>query len=248
MNRSKDELSFWDHLEDLRRKLLLVLACFGLCFLASYFFFAQRVVEYLVGRVDQPLYYLSVFEPFLTRVKVSLSLAVLGTIPAFLVQGARFVLPGLYRPEKVLFACLGGLFLALVLGLGYLLLRFSPLLLTYFLKTFASPSVGYHLSVSTLVSFYIMLLLGDAIVILVPVVVFLLHKLGVITPEGIRSSRKILIPVFMFVGAVITPPDPFTMIAVALPLYLVFEGSLLLFRLVDRLGARLRAAEESTIR
>jgi len=229
-----DGLSFWDHLEDLRRKLLWVLALFAALFLAGGFGLSQALVERLVRQAPVELFYLSVFEPFLTRLRVSAGLAAVASVPLLYVQVARFVLPGLHRRERSVFLGLSAVFLALVAALGYLLFRFSPLLLRYFLQVFAAPSVGFHLSVTTLISFYLMLLVGDALLILLPVVVFLLLKLGLITPEGLRSSRKVVFAVILVVAAVITPPDPFTMLLVAVPLYLLFEGSLLLLRAASR--------------
>jgi sec-independent protein translocase protein TatC len=232
--RKADRLTFLEHLEDLRRKVLWVLAFFAAAFLAAYFGLAQGLVEALVGWVDLPLYYLSVFEPFLTRIRVSLALAAVASLPLLLVQVARFVLPGLHRREKASFVAVTGLYLALVAGLGVLLYRFSPLLLSYFLKTFAAREVQYHLSVATVISFYLMLLAADALIVVMPLAVFLLLQLGLITLQGLRRSRKVVFAVILVTAAVVTPPDPFTMLLVAVPLYLLFEGSLALLRTVAR--------------
>jgi sec-independent protein translocase protein TatC len=223
-----------EHLEDLRRKLLWVLAFFVAAFLAAYFGFSAKLVEILVRRIGQPLFYLSVYEPFLTRVRVSIALAAGASLPLLLVQMARFVLPGLQRKERLSFVGITGLFVALVATLGALAYRYSPQLLSYFLRTFAAPGVGYHLSLATVVSFYLMLLAADALIVLMPVVVFLLLKLGLISPQGLKASRKVIFAVILVVAAVVTPPDPFTMLLVAVPLYLLFEVSLLLLRAVGR--------------
>jgi sec-independent protein translocase protein TatC len=250
MTKKPDEFSVWDHAEDLRRKLLLVLLVFGGLFLFSYFFFSARVVEYLVGRVDRDLYYLSVFEPFLTRLRVSAAVSLVVTIPVLLVQIARFVLPGLYPAERAAFIGFAALLMALMAVVAVVMFRFSSLILGFFLEAFAAPSVDYRLSVATLISFYIMLMLGDALIILTPLVVFVLMKLDLITPEGVRRSRRYVIPLFMLLAAAVTPPDPFTMIAVALPLWGVYEVSFLGMRLVDRLSirARNRTAGEAPVR
>jgi sec-independent protein translocase protein TatC len=232
--RRTERLSFLEHLEDLRRKLLWVLAFFAVAFLAAYFGLSAKLVAVLVRQVDLPLYYLSVYEPFLTRVRVSIALAAGASLPLLLVQVARFVLPGLRRVERASFAGITGLFVSLVVALAVLAYRFSPQLLSYFLKTFAAPGVGYQLSIATVVSFYIMLFAADVLIVLMPVAVFLLLKLGLITRQGLRTSRKVLFAVILVVAAVITPPDPFTMLLVAVPLYLLFEVALLLLRAVGR--------------
>lgn len=244
MTRNPDELSFWDHAEELRRKILLVLFVFGGFFLFSYFFYSERVVAWLVGLTGRELFYLSVFEPFFTRLRVSAALSAVAAIPVLLVQAGRFILPGLYPGERVVYVLFAVLFFALMVGVGFALFRFSPLILGFFLDTFASPGVGFRLSVATLISFYIMLLIGDASIVFLPMVVFVLMKVGLITQEGVRRSRRVVVPLFMLVAAVITPPDPFTMIAVALPLWGVYEASLLAMRLLDRLSGR--AGEERT--
>jgi sec-independent protein translocase protein TatC len=243
MGRAAEERSFWDHLEELRRKIIPVLIFVGAAFLFSYFFFSRAVVDLLVRASPYPLYYLSVFEPFLTRLRVSAAVSLVAAVPLLMVQAARFVLPGLYRAERVLFASLASILAALVAAVGFALFRFSPLLLSYFLNSFASPGVSRHLSVATVVSFYIMLLVGDALIVLIPVAVFLLLKTGLITSQGVRASRKVVIPLFMLVAAIITPPDPFTMIAVALPLWLVYEATLVAMRAADRVSSRVRERE-----
>jgi sec-independent protein translocase protein TatC len=97
-----DDLSFWDHLEDLRRKVLVALALFALFFLAAYFALSSVAVAHLVQRSRRTLYYLSVFEPFLTRLKVSALLAMLGSLPVLAAQVLRFVLPGLFPRERTI--------------------------------------------------------------------------------------------------------------------------------------------------
>jgi sec-independent protein translocase protein TatC len=105
-----DRLSFLEYLEDLRRKLLWVLALFAAAFLAAYFGFAQRLIQALIRWIELPLYYLSVFEPFLTRVRVSVALAAAASLPLLLVQMARFVLLGLHRRERASFVGITGLY------------------------------------------------------------------------------------------------------------------------------------------
>lgn len=234
MRKTIDDFSFWDHLEDLRRKILVVIACFCLFFLAGYLLFSFRLISALTEFAGRRFFYLSVFEPFFTRVKISFFLALLASLPLLLVQLIRFMIPGLKRGEKRVLLLTGPLLLALTAGAGFLLFRVSPRLLALFLESFAAPGVEFRLSVSTLISFYIMLASAAVVLILVPASTLLLLKLGVFTVAAVARSRKYLVPLFLLVAAFITPPDPASMIAVACPLWLVFEASLLLFRLCSR--------------
>jgi sec-independent protein translocase protein TatC len=229
-----DTLSFWDHAEDLRRKILWALAVFAVSFVVLYFFLSFRLTDYLVSLSSRPLYYLSVFEPFLTRVRVSAWTAVFASVPFLLVQVVRFVMPGLRRRERRMLAGMLAFGAVFVAGVGYLLFAFSPTILKLFLDAFASPAVEMHLSISTFITFYLMLAASAFVIVLIPAVTFILLKIGVLRLETVRKSRRYVVPILLFVAAVITPPDPASMLIVYVPLQLVFELSLLAFRLLLR--------------
>jgi len=229
-----NELSFWDHLEDLRRKLLWVIGWFVLFFFLSYFFLAQKIISHLLFLSRQPLYYLSVFEPFLTRIKVSTYVSILGALPLIIVQVTRFILPGLLKSERVLYLVLLAVLLLLFFGLGWLLYTYSPLLMEYFLNTFAAEGVEYRLSISTYISFFVMLFAADILLVLIPLLAFLLLKTGILDLKALGKSRKAVIPILLFISALVTPPDPVTMVVVFIPLWIVYEMSLLVFRLLVR--------------
>ena len=234
MERKVDGYSFWEHLEDLRKKVLWVLLFAALAFLACYFFLSREIIEALVSLSKRTPYYLSVFEPFFSRVRVSAWSAGFASVPFLVVQIVRFVAPGLHRGERRLFLGVTLTFTALVIGAGWLLYTFSPTILSLFLDAFASPSIEMRLSISTFITFYLMLAASALVIVLIPVVTFLLLKLGVIRLAGVNKARRYLIPIFLFIAAVITPPDPASMVIVFIPLWLIFELSLLVFRLMLR--------------
>jgi sec-independent protein translocase protein TatC len=234
MERKVDGYSFWEHMEDLRRKVLWVLLFAALTFLACYFFLSRQIIEALVSLSRRTPTYISVFEPFFSRLRVSVWAAVFASVPFLVVQIVRFIAPGLHRGERRVFLGVTLTFAALVVGAGWLLYTFSPTILSLFLDAFASPSIEMHLSISTFITFYLMLAASALVIVLIPVVTFLLLKLGVIRLEGVSKARKYLIPVFLFIAAVITPPDPASMIIVFIPLWAIFELSLLVFRLMLR--------------
>ncbi len=234
LRRRVDGYSFWGHLEDLRRKILWVLGFALLAFLGCYFFFSRRVIEALVGLAGRTPYYLSVFEPFLSRLRVSAWAALFASVPLAVIQVIRFVSPGLRRGERRLFLGVTLAALLLVAGAGYALYRFSPLILSLFLDAFASPSIEMRLSISTFITFYLMLAASALVIVLIPVVTFLLLKAGVLRLAGVSKARRYLVPLFLVIAAVITPPDPASMIIVFVPLWGIFELSLLVFRLLLR--------------
>gem|GEM_PF-6118163 len=119
----------------------------------------------------------------------------------------------------------------LATGVGFVLFWFSPYLLKLFVETFASREVASHFSIATFLNFYMMLVLVDAVLVLIPGLTYLSLKLGILKREKIGSVRRVLIPLFMFIAALITPPDPLSMLIVAAPIWLLFELSVLVFRI-----------------
>ncbi len=226
-----DDFSFWEHLEDLRVKILWAIGVFFVFFLVAYFYLSLRLITFLVHFSGLKLYYISVFEPFLSRVKVSAFSALVVSIPFFILQVLRFVLPGLLPHERKVLVLLTVVVFVFSGATGFVLFWFSPYLLRLFVKTFAISAIYYHFSVSTFLNFYVMLALVDLVLVLIPAITYLLLKMEILKVENIGKVRRFVIPVTMFIAALVTPPDPLSMIIVALPLWLLFEVSVFVFRL-----------------
>jgi sec-independent protein translocase protein TatC len=120
--------------------------------------------------------------------------------------------------------------LGLAGALGWLLLRYSPDLLEIFISTSAAGGIRFHLSISTFLLFYVMLFAADVLLILILLLTFVLLKLGILNYTAVGRSRRVLVPLLLLLSAMITPPDPATMIIVFLPLRVRFEISLFIFR------------------
>lgn len=228
------ELTFWGHLDDLRGKLLWVAGLFILAFLTCYFVVSREVITYLLSRSQREFYYLSVFEPLLSRLKISFLLGLIASLPLFLLQISRFLWPALHTAEKRRYGALLLVLLAGAAALGYLAFRHSPRLLEVFLFIFRVPEVKYHLSVATFLAFHVMLLAGDLLLVIVPLATLTLARSGVLDVSGFGRLRRFAYPILLLLSAMVTPPDPVTMLVVAIPLGCLFELALFL----ARLGAR----------
>jgi sec-independent protein translocase protein TatC len=229
-----NDLGFWDHIEDLRRKLFWVFAWFLLCFFLAYFLLSERLIEHLVAGASIEVFYLGVFEPFLIKVRVSLYSSLLVSLPLFVVQLLRFLMPGLYPRERRIVLVFVGLLAVCAGALGWLSYRYSSLLLDFFISTFASEGIKRTFSVTTFLSFYLMLLGIDLLVLVIPLATLALLKTGVLDRRTLAKSRRILVPLFLLISAMITPPDPATMLIVFVPLWFLFEGALFASRLFIR--------------
>jgi sec-independent protein translocase protein TatC len=147
----------------------------------------------------------------------------------------RFVGPGLYPTERnvsrgaVFFVTL--LFTIGVL-FGYYVM--SPLAINFLANYQVSASVVNEFDITSYVSTVTTLVLGSGILFQLPMVVFFLSKVGIVTPKLMKTYRRHAIIVILFLGAMLTPPDPLSQILVAMPLFGLYELSILISAAVER--------------
>ncbi len=214
-------MPFLDHLEEFRRRILWSLGTLFLAALGSYVV-SGRLLTILVRAAGQ-LQAISPLETLTVRIKISVVAGLVIALPVILYQGWRFVAPGLLQNEKriasglivsstLCFMC-GGIFSFLVVGPASLRV----------LEGFATPEIKNVWSVSKYVAFILKLMLAFAIVFELPVAIFFLSKLGVVTPKLLRAKRRYAIVLIFVMAATITPPDMFTQIMLAVPLVVLYE-------------------------
>lgn len=246
MSASVGEMTFWDHLDDLRRGLfrvaivLLVVtaglfACkeflFGSVILApsdsSFYLYELLGADFYLSLVN-----LEVTAQFMIHMKVTFLCALILSFPYLIYEIWRFVRPALYDHEKrkVRNAFTFASFL-FYLGLlvGYLLI--FPLMLNFFVTYQVSPDIPNTFSLSSYISLFTSTIFTFGIVFEFPVIVLLLSALGILTKEVMKKYRRYAIAAIVILAAVITPSgDPFSLMVVAMPLYLLYEFSILICR------------------
>lgn len=147
----------------------------------------------------------------------------------------RFVKPGLYENEQKVTR--GATFFVTLLFLtgvffGYFVL--SPLAINFLTSYQVSPTILNEIDLTSYVSTIAMMVLACGLMFQLPMVVYFLSKIGVVTPELMKEYRKHAFIVILIVGAVITPPDPITQIFVATPIFFLYQGSILVSARVHR--------------
>ncbi len=233
-----------DHLIELRTRLMRSIAAlivaFGVCL-----YFVDPIFGFLVQPLrdafpvgEGQLIFTKLPEVFFVELKVALFAAFVASFPVIANQLWAFVAPGLYANEKKAF--LPFLIATPVLFLGGAALAYyvvMPIAFLFFLgfggetgglEIQALPSVGDYLD--TVMQF----ILAFGLTFLLPVLLMLLHRAGIVTREQLVAARRYVIVGVVALAAVVTPPDPGSQVILAVPLLLLFEGSLLLMRLQDR--------------
>lgn len=240
------EMTFWDHLEDLRMSIFRMIAVFAAVVVGLFFFKDFLFGEVILGpsRADFFLYRLlgtefsmelvnlEVAAQFMIHMKVTFLSALVMTFPYIIYEVWRFIAPALYENERraVRGAFLFASFLFyLGVVVGYALI--FPLMLNFFAGYHVSPEIPNTFSLSSYIALLTSMVLTFGIVFEFPTVVVALSSLGVLKKETLTSFRKHAVLVVAILAAVITPSgDPFTMLVVSVPLYLLYEFSILLCR------------------
>src|SRR5215210_7838300 len=227
-----------DHLIELRRRLLWCLGALIVAF-AVCLYFAKPIFAVLVQPLLQAgkgrLIFTDIFEAFFVQVKVALFAALLICFPVFATQLWKFVAPGLYAREK------GALLPFLVLtpvffGIGVAFAYFAAMpWALHFLLSFegdvggvqqeALPGVGNYLSFST------RFLFGFGIAFLLPILLMILERAGLVTRDQLARSRRYAIVGAAVVSAVLTPPDVVSQLMLLVPLYALYELAILAIRI-----------------
>ena len=225
-----NRLGFLDHLEELRSRLLIVLAAVaGLSVLA--WFFSDSLLEFLalplIDLGENELYFHAPYDAFLIRLKVSLLTGLLLSSPVFFTELWLFLAPGLHREERrIVFPLIG---ISAFLFLGGAAFAFGLLVPVGLgiLLAFQTDSLRPLLEAGTYFSFIMGACLASGIFFCLPVVLLGLVRLRVLGVESLRSARKGVAVLILIAAAVLTPsPDPVGQVLLGLPLYLLYEASL----------------------
>lgn len=241
-----ESLTFWDHLEELRRSIFRVLAVF-VCLTVCLFFFKNflfdKVVlapassDFFLYRIlgldfSLKLVNLEVSAQFLIHMKVTFICSLILCVPYLIYEIWRFILPALYDNEKK--SIRGAFAFASVLfyiGLATAYCVIFPFMLNFFASYQVSPDVPNNFSLSSYISMFTSTMLAFGLVFEFPAVIAALSSLGVVSREVLKQYRKHAFVVILVLSAVITPSgDPFTMMVVCLPLYLLYEVSIMICR------------------
>ena len=240
MTLSEDELprmTFLDHLEELRKRLVVSLIAIAVGFFACWAF-AEKIFEYLQAPLaaflppGDKLAYTRLTAPFFLYMKVAFFTGLFVASPVILFQLWLFISPGLYRKERRLaapFIIFGTLFF--VLG-GYFGYRFLlPATCSFFVET--GKEFKQMVTVDDYFSFASTIIMATGVVFETPILIFFLARLGIVTPAFLMQKFKYAVVLSFVIAAVVTPtPDMVTQSALAVPmivLYLLGVGVAYLF-------------------
>ncbi|MFP4547500.1 MAG: twin-arginine translocase subunit TatC [Fidelibacterota bacterium] len=232
-----DDMGFLDHLEELRWRIIKSLIAI-VVFAIGAFVFSDFFVDALMlpsKDVDKMLVQvLKVQEMLMLKFKIAFIMGMILAIPVVAYQFWAFVAPGLYAREKrwgpalVIFVTL--FFLA---GASFAYFVIVPFALE-FLVSIGDPEIKRQFSLSYYSKFVIQLVLATGIIFQMPILSFILTKMGLITKQFLRKYWKYAVTISFILAAFITPPDPVSMLMMGFPMLLLYELSIFIAGIAER--------------
>ncbi|MEE9270233.1 MAG: twin-arginine translocase subunit TatC [Candidatus Krumholzibacteria bacterium] len=228
------EMSFFDHLGDLRRVIIQSLVGIFLLTIICWFF-SGRILDLLIKDLPvESLYFNSPLGAFMIRLRVSLVLGIIIAFPFVLYKVWSFVVPGLFAAERrrvyPLVISSATLF---YLGIVFCYVILIPFVLK-FLLGFGTENLNPLLSVSAYFAFVARLCFTFGIVFQIPIVVLVLSSLGLVTPQWLLKQWRYGVTVIFIGSAILTPPDAISQVLMAVPILLLYMGSILVAFVVVR--------------
>ena len=230
-------MAFIDHLEELRWRILKSLGSI-LVMAVLTFNFADYLVYMLTAPADNRGIGLQTLTPqgmFILKWNLAIIGGFILSIPVITIQIWKFVSPGLYnRERKILLPLIITVFLCFILGAIFAYMVILPFSLNFF-ASMVTENVQNNFSINYYFSFVLALIIGSGVIFEMPVASFLFSSIGIITPNFLRRFRREAIMVTVILSAIITPPDPISLIIMSIPMVVLYEISILVSWISNRL-------------
>ncbi|UCG50403.1 MAG: twin-arginine translocase subunit TatC [Candidatus Latescibacterota bacterium] len=228
------EMSFLEHLGDLRKLIIQSLVLFFVLSIICWFL-SGRILDLLISDLPvDSLYFLSPIEAFMVRMKISFVLGLMMAFPFILFKIWAFVSPGLFAHEKKrVYPMVVSSSALFYVGVFFCYFILIPTVLG-FLLSFGTEFVNPLISVSAYFAFVARLCFAFGVVFQIPIVVLLMSMLGIVTPGMLLRQWRYGVVVVFVGAAVLTPPDVISLLMMALPVLGLYIASILVAFVVVR--------------
>jgi len=228
------------HIAELRSRLIKIVVTFFILFILAFvvwkeifLWIAKPAFEVLHTSDKSEMIFTNLVEPFMTAIKISLYAAFFASLPVILYHTWKFIAPGLYEHEKKLvipFVIFGTIMFVIGAAFAYYIvfpIGFKVLI------NFGGKDFIAMLKISEYVSVALKIMIGFGIAFELPVLTYFLAKLELVTDKTLKEFARYAIVIIFIIAAVLTPPDLFSQMAMAIPLLLLYGLSILIAKAVN---------------
>lgn len=241
---------FLDHIEDLRRMLIKMILALGIMMILSFVFQAQ-IIHFIQAPLDaidpdkKNLRNLGIADPLSIAIELSFYSGLVLSFPFLVLFLAEFILPALTKSERRMMYPAAGVSLGLFLaGSGFAYYFVLPPALDYFFNYSKSLGWSPEWTVRDYFSFTTQFVISFGLAFELPLAVLILVKLEILSYEILQRTRAFAVVIIMIAAAVITPTtDVFTLLLMAGPMYLLYEGCIVIARIMEKKGSSRTMAE-----
>lgn len=245
--RNEKRMPFLEHLEELRWRIIKCLVTVTVLSIGCYFV-SKQIQWFLTSPFPDQLVFLALPEGFLVRLKISLFAGLILGLPIIFYQIWQFVVPGLlekerkYIPTVVVISTV-----CFLIGAAFARFIMIPIAIR-FLMSFETADLVGTIRVNNYLSFIITLIIVFGIVFEMPILAFFLTRIGLITPQFLRSKRRYGIVVILILAALLTPPDIVSQVLLGGPMIVLYEISIAVSSIaLRRREAALKNREEEEL-
>lgn len=240
-----EEQSIIEHLEELRRVLIISIVSTIVAAIGCWFVTDHVLAVFLdpVTSLGHDIVFIGLTEALMTKLKLSLFLGFLVALPVILWQVWSFVLPALRKEEKKFFTLFVVISLfTFLIGISFAFFGVYRLGVAFLLR-FAGPELVPMLTIGNYIGFTITFMIPFGLVFQLPLAVYCLSKMGVVSHDFLKRSRKYALLVIIVIASMLTPADILSCLLMATPMYILYELSVWIARLVERGKAKKARAE-----
>ncbi|MCX7726041.1 MAG: twin-arginine translocase subunit TatC [Chitinispirillaceae bacterium] len=240
-NNNREEMSFLEHLEELRWRFIKAAVSVIICAIPAGIFW-KKILDFVMiyplhmASPRPKLIYTNPSESVILSIKIAIAGGLIIASPIVFYQIWKFISPGLYPKEKkvILPAVFASTFF-FILGIIFAYLCF-PFLMR-FLTSFAGNSLDPMFKIDEYFGFLLKISLSFGLVFELPVISFILARLGLITSNFLVDKFRYAIVLIFIVAAILTPPDAFSQIMLAIPLLFLYGISIIVAKVASKKGA-----------
>ncbi|MBM7663307.1 sec-independent protein translocase protein TatC [Bacillus mesophilus] len=228
-----NEMSVYDHIGELRKRLIIVVVFFLFAMVGS-FFLAEPLIVYLQQADEAKELTMNAFrltDPIKVYMEFAFIIAFIMTFPITLYQLWAFISPGLFEKErKVTLSYIPMSLLLFLAGISFSYFVLFPFVVDFMTRLANRLNIEQVIGINEYFEFLIQLTLPFGLLFQLPVVIMFLTRLGIVTPDFLTKVRKYAYFILLVIGAFITPPELISHMMVTVPMFILYEISILISR------------------